>query len=81
MRLVREIAHPDCKITIFSWNNRYLIKLEQGLLEQTFKVPETDVTSEEELLSVIDAEFLQQAGNRFDDMGQSLYEARKRSGL
>lgn len=81
MRLVREIPHPDCKITIFSWNNRYLIKLEQGLLEQTFKIPETDITGEEELLSIIDAEFLHQAGDRFHDMGQSLYEARKRSGL
>ena len=81
MRLVREIPHPDCKITIFSWNNRYLIKLEQGLLEQTFKIPEMDVTGEEELLSVIDAEFLHQASDRFQYMGQSLYEARKRSGL
>ena len=81
MRLVREIPHPDCKITIFSWNNRYLIKLEQGLLEQTFKIPETDVTGEEDLLSIIDAEFLHQARDRFQDMGQSLYEARKRGGL
>lgn len=79
MRLVREIPHPDCKITIFSWNNRYLIKLEQGLLEQTFKVPEFDLTGEEELLSIIDAEFLHQAANRFHDMGRSLHEARERS--
>ena len=81
MRLVREIPHPDYKITVFSWNNRYLIKLEQGLLEQTFKIPETDVVNEDELISVIDAEFLHQAENRFQDMGQSLYEARERSGL
>jgi len=80
MRLVREITRPDCKITIFSWNNRYLIKLEQGLLEQTFKIPEMDLTGEEELLSILDAEFLHQATLRFHDMGQSLYEARRRSG-
>ena len=81
MRLVREVSHPDFKITIFSWNNRYLIKLEQGLLEQTFKIPETDLAGEEELLDILDAEFLQQAAGRFRDMGQSLYEARLRSGL
>ena len=81
MRLVREISHPDYKITIFSWNNRYLIKLEQGLLEQTYKIPELDLTSDEDLLTVIDAEFLHQAALRFQDMGQSLYDARKRSGL
>lgn len=81
MRLVREIVRPDCKITIFSWNNRYLIKLEQGLLEQTFKISELDVTSEEDLLNILDADFLHQAVVRFQDMGQSLYEARERSGL
>jgi hypothetical protein len=81
MRLVREIAHPDCKITIFSWNNRYLIKVEQGLLEQTFKIPETDLSGDEDLAVILDAEFLHQALQRFKDMGQSLYEARTRSGL
>ena len=81
MRLVREISHPDCKITIFSWNNRYLIKLEHGLLEQTYKIPELDLTSDEDLLSVVDAEFLHQAVLRFQDMWRSLYDAKKRSGL
>ena len=81
MRLVREIAHPDCKITIFSWNNRFLIKLEQGLLEQTYKIPELDLAGEEDLNAILDAEFLHQASQRFLDMGQSLYEARKRTGL
>jgi hypothetical protein len=75
MRLVFEIPHPDFKITIFSWNNRYLIKLEQGLLEQTFKIAEYDLTDESELRGLIDAEFLHQAAKRFQEMGQSLYEA------
>lgn len=81
MRLVREIDNPDFKITIFSWNNRYLVKLEQGLLEQTYKIPEMDLTGEGDLSALLDAEFLQQANSRFRDMGQSLYEARKRSGI
>lgn len=81
MRLVRELSRPDCKVTIFSWNNRYLIKLEQGILEQTFKIPETDVTREEDLLSLLDAEFLHQASLRFLEMGQSFYKAQERNGL
>jgi hypothetical protein len=81
MRVVREIVHPDFKITIFSWNNRYLIKLEQGLLEQTYKISALDVSGDEELLSILDAEFLHQAGLRFQEMGHSLYEARVRGGL
>ena len=81
MRVVREIPCPDFKITIFSWNNRFLIKLEQGLLEQTFKIPEHDLAGEGDLDSILDAEFLHQASRRFLDMGQSLYEAQRRSGL
>src|SRR4051812_23403732 len=49
MRVVGEIPHSDCKITIFHWNNRYLIKLERGPFEQTFKIQEYDLTSEEEV--------------------------------
>ncbi len=81
MRVVREISHPDCKITIFSWNNRYLIKLEQGNLEQTFKIPEFDLAGDEDLLSILDAEFLHQVSERFREMGRSLHEARTRSEL
>lgn len=81
MRLVREISHPDCKITIFSWNNRYLIKLEQGFFEQTYKIPEHDLAGDDDLVTLLDAEFLHQAAIRFRDMGRSLYEARQRTGL
>jgi hypothetical protein len=79
MRLLKEIPHPDFKISIFSWNNRFLIKLEQGLLEQTYKIPEYDISGEAELNTIMDAEFLHQAADRFRDMGRSLYEAQRRS--
>lgn len=79
MRVVKEIAHPQCKITIFSWNNRYLIKLEQGTLEQTFKIDQYDIADEDELIRMIDEEFLKRALNRFLEMGQSLHEARERA--
>lgn len=81
MRVVREISHPQFKITIFSWNNRYLVKLEQGLLEQTFKVSELDLTGDEDVLAILDAEFLHQAHLRFQEMGRSLHEARVRTGV
>jgi hypothetical protein len=79
MRVVGEIPHSDCKITIFAWNNRYLIKLEQGLLEQTFKVNEYDVSSEAELYKIIDQSFIQEAVNRFSAMHVSLVEAMQRA--
>jgi hypothetical protein len=80
MRVVKEIAHPQCKITIFSWNNRYLIKLETGLLEQTFKINHFDVANEEEVSALIDSNFVQEAIDRFSSMGRSLHDALQRTG-
>lgn len=79
MRVIKEINHPACKITIYAWNNRYIIKLEDGLLEQTFKVNEFDVTSENEIENLVDNTFLQQAMERFGQMGRSLREALQRA--
>jgi hypothetical protein len=78
MRVIRETTLHSCRITFFSWNNRYIIKLEQGLFEQTFKIDQFDLSNEDELISLIDAEFVQQAINRFNEMGRSLYEAKTR---
>lgn len=72
MRVVGEIPHPDCKITIFHWNNRYLLKLEAGLLEQTFKVSEYDISSEEDLKKILNEEFINKALERFREMYVSL---------
>lgn len=71
MRVVREVEHPKCKITIFSWNLKYLIKLEKGPYEQTFKISELDVT-EPELDEILTDDFILEAVNRFDDMHASL---------
>ncbi len=71
MRIVKEITGRPCKITVFSWNGKYLIKLESGSFEQTFKVSEMDVL-EEELDDILSDTFLNEALKRFDDMAQSL---------
>ena len=75
MRIVGEIAHPACKITLFSWNMKYLIKLEKGLIEQTFKVPELEVTGDEDIKKMLEGEFLNEAVRRFDEMETSLMQA------
>jgi hypothetical protein len=72
MRVVGEIAHPEIKITIFHWNNRYLIKLEAGFFEQTFKVQEYDVSSEEDVRKIVSDDFIKEAIERFNLMATSL---------
>ena len=71
MRVVREVESGACKITIFSWNLKFLIKLEKGPYEQTFKISEMDIT-ETELDNVLNKDFIQEAIDRFDGMHKSL---------
>lgn len=75
MRVVGEIPHPEIKITIFHWNNRFLLKLEWGPFEQTFKVDEYEFTSDEEVKTIINDEFLKEALIRFQEMAKSLQKA------
>jgi hypothetical protein len=75
MRVIGEIPNENCKITLFHWNNRYLIKLERGYLEQTFKIDQFELTSEKDLTAIVTSSFLQKALTRFDSMEQSLLEA------
>lgn len=74
MRVVGEIPHPECKITIFHWNNRYMIKIEAGPFEQTFKINDYDI-SESDLNKILSQEFISQAIARFSDMSRSLADA------
>ena len=75
MRVVGEINHPSCKITIFSWNNRYLLKFEQGHLEQTYKIDQFDIIDEQDLYKLINNELINPALQVFETMGLSLNKA------
>lgn len=75
MRVIKEFTTPSFKITAYAWNNRYIIKLEDGLLEQTFKVNEFDLSSETEIEKLLDEPFLKEAAERFQNMHISLHQA------
>ncbi|MEM8894738.1 MAG: hypothetical protein AAGC88_09180 [Bacteroidota bacterium] len=70
MRVIGEIQHPDVKITLFNWNNKYLVKFEIGMLEQTYKFSEFDVTGEDEIKGMIDDPFVSKVMARFKDMAK-----------
>ncbi len=78
MRVVAEVPHPETKITIFSWNGKYLLKLERGPLEQTYKVSEMEVVSDEEARKLLDETFIANALQRFNEMGRDLRDAQAR---
>lgn len=71
MRVVKELIQEEIRISIFSWNNKYILKFELGPMEQTFKLSETDVLEEQELDSFLKGDFFEKVKTRFDEMGKS----------
>lgn len=79
MRVIAELPHPECKISIFSMNNKFIVKFEQGTLEQTYKLSEMDVTDGiNGLFQIIDDEFIATVIERFQSMRSHFNEAYKR---
>lgn len=78
MRVVADIPHSDLKITLLSWNGKYLIKLEKGDFEQTYKVSEMNVSGDEGVKSLIDDDFIEAALNRFSDMRDAFISTMRR---
>lgn len=78
MRVIEEIPHPQLKITIFSWNEKYILKVEAGQYEQSYKISELDVVGVDEVKEMITPEFLEKVMTRFTAMSNDfLTEFRK----
>lgn len=71
MRVVKEMVREEIRVSIFSWNNKYIIKYELGPMEQTFKLSEMDVLEEADLEVFFEGDFFQEVKGRFDEMGKS----------
>ena len=75
MRVIADIPHEACKITVFAWNGKYIIKLEKGLLEQTYKIDEYELGGAEDIKKLLDEPFMQQVMERFNGMGSDFKAA------
>ena len=80
MRILAELPHPDCKITLFNMNQKYIIKFEQGQLEQSFKLSELDLTGggANEIFQMLDEEFIITIVERFKTMRSDFSAAYQR---
>jgi hypothetical protein len=68
MRVIDEISHPRFKIQIFSYNSKYIVKIELGQFEQSYKIGEIDVMGLEDVKNMVTEEFLTNCLKRFVDM-------------
>jgi len=79
MRTVAELPHPDFKITLFAMNQKFIIKFEQGMLEQVYKIAEVDIVDGVNgVFQLIDDDFTTSVAQRFDEMRQSFISAYRR---
>ncbi|WP_234733858.1 hypothetical protein [Tellurirhabdus bombi] len=81
MRYIKDIANPIFRIGLYVWNGKYILKIEAGLYEQTYKISEMDVTSEEDVLSLLDEPFLKRVADRFRQMHEDFTESMIRHDL
>ena len=68
MRLVKDIPHERYKIQVFQYNGKYIVKIELGQFEQTYKIGETDVFGLEDVERMISKELLSNSLKRFVEM-------------
>jgi hypothetical protein len=78
MRIIANIPHPKLTISIFSMNDKYQIKFEAGPMEQTYKIPHSEVDGVEGIKKMVDDAFLEQILNRFNDMFLAFKSAKQR---
>lgn len=80
MRIVGNIPHPILKITVMQMNDRYVLKLEANMLEQTYKFHEDDrLRTMEDVEKLVDEAFLDECIRRFAEMNKSRGESYNRN--
>lgn len=76
MRIIAELPHPEFKISILNMNQKFIVKIEKGSMEQSYKIPEMDLTDGvNSVFELLDEEFLKTVAARFADMLKDYREA------
>ncbi len=77
MRVIKEISYPKCKASIFYMNQKYIIKFENGSLEQAYKISELDylISDVSDIEQIINSGLLKHVNDIFESMNESLINA------
>lgn len=75
MRVLAEIPHPNCKISIFGMNQKFIIKFEQGNLEQSYKIEEVNIVGGiNGIFEILDDTFINDVLRMFENMRSGFKE-------
>lgn len=66
MRFLKDIPHPDLKISVFTWNEKFIIQFEAGPYQQTYKFSAIDFS--EDQLNSLSPEFIEEVKQIFKSM-------------
>lgn len=73
MRIIKQFQKENFHVSIFQWNGKILLKLEQPLLEITYKWSELDLVSHEDVEQLLEnEEFIKNNIQRFNEMREEL---------
>ncbi len=74
MRILNESVIEGIKISIFEWNNKYILKYEIPFLEQIYKLPVEDFANLESVIKhTQDLKFVKKITQNFHSM-EEVYE-------
>lgn len=65
MRQLEDIPHHTFKVAIHSYNNKFIVKIELGQFEQSYKINELDVAGLPEVKKMLTEEFYTNCMKRF----------------
>ncbi|QHV93882.1 hypothetical protein [Spirosoma endbachense] len=81
MRFVQDIPHSQFRIGLYAWNSKYIVKIEAGPYEQTYKISEMDLTETDDVSTMLDDTFLATVAQRFLQMDADWQATGERNGV
>ncbi|PKQ70778.1 hypothetical protein [Raineya orbicola] len=72
MKQLNQFSEGSLTVTLFWWNQKFILKFEQNQLEQTYKISELDYSETEVLELAQNQEFLESVKKRFEQMFSDL---------
>ena len=80
MRLLEQYQQQNFTVSIFQWNGKYQVKIEQGPLIQEYKIPEDRISNGvDQIKMLVSTDFITQAKTIFDLMGSNLIDNYKKT--
>jgi hypothetical protein len=80
MRIVGYIEHPILKITVFKMDNKFSVKFESGLYEQTYKFRSGDaIESLADIEKIVDQTFCEEVLQQLNTMHRTKNQAMARA--